>query len=35
MPAGEVLAELGYDARPLRQGYQSLIQAGFPQATGW
>jgi phage shock protein E len=33
VPAGETLAKLGYDARPLRQGYQTLIQAGFPRAT--
>jgi rhodanese-related sulfurtransferase len=33
VPAGEILAKLGYDARPLRQGYQALIQAGFPRAT--
>ncbi len=27
-----VLHTLGYDARPLKQGYSSLIGAGFPKA---
>lgn len=31
LPAGEILEKLGYEARPLRQGYQALIKAGFPR----
>ncbi len=33
-PGGESLRKLGYDARPLRSGYQKLIEAGFPRAPG-
>lgn len=27
--AGEILKELGYEARPLKPGYKELIEAGF------
>ncbi len=30
--AGDLLKKLGYDARPLKQGYQQLLEAGFPKA---
>ena len=30
--AGEILRGLGYDARPLREGYRDLLAAGFPQS---
>lgn len=30
--ASEMLEELGYETRPLKPGYQQLINAGFPQA---
>lgn len=30
--AGDVLKRLGYDVRPLKPGYQELIDAGFPAA---
>lgn len=30
--AAEILAPLGYDVRPLKAGYDDLIQAGFPKA---
>lgn len=30
--ASEILEELGYETRPLKPGYQQLINAGFPQA---
>ncbi|HYV34793.1 MAG TPA: rhodanese-like domain-containing protein [Gemmataceae bacterium] len=30
--AAEELQKLGYDARPLKQGYSELIKAGFAQA---
>jgi rhodanese-related sulfurtransferase len=30
--AGDILKELGYDVRPLKQGYEELIEAGFPKA---
>lgn len=33
VPASEVLRGLKYDARPLRQGYEQLLGAGFPKAT--
>ena len=29
IPAGEILKKLGYDVRPLKQGYQDLLQLGF------
>ena len=32
LTAGESLKELGYDVRPLKQGYEELIEAGFPKA---
>ncbi|MHB1558118.1 MAG: rhodanese-like domain-containing protein [Acidimicrobiales bacterium] len=32
LPGAEVLRKLGYEARPLRQGYSALIGAGFPKA---
>lgn len=32
VPGGEILRKLGHDARPLRQGYQALLQAGFAKA---
>lgn len=32
LTGGEVLRRLGYDARPLRQGYQDLVNAGFTRA---
>lgn len=30
--AGKILAEHGYDIRPLKPGYDALISAGFPKA---
>lgn len=30
--AADVLKKLGYDARPLEQGYEDLLKAGFQQA---
>lgn len=30
--AGDVLKQLGYDVRPLKQGYTELIKDGFPEA---
>lgn len=30
--AGEILKDLGYDVRPLKAGYEELIEAGFPKA---
>jgi rhodanese-related sulfurtransferase len=32
LSAGELLTKLGYRARPLRQGYRDLVQAGFVPA---
>ncbi len=32
VPAGEVLRRLGFDARPLREGYRDLLGAGFPKS---
>src|SRR5262245_37617382 len=29
LQAAEILRKLGYDARPLKQGYQELLKAGF------
>jgi rhodanese-related sulfurtransferase len=29
LPAGEILQKLGYDVRPLKQGYQDLLRLGF------
>lgn len=34
LEAAAILAPLGYDVRPLKQGYPQLIQAGFPAAVG-
>jgi len=34
LEAAAILAPLGYDVRPLKQGYPQLIQAGFPAAKG-
>jgi rhodanese-related sulfurtransferase len=33
LAAAEVLKKMGYDARPLKEGYQALVKAGFPKAT--
>lgn len=30
--AADVLEKLGYDVRPLKSGYQDLLDAGFPKA---
>jgi rhodanese-related sulfurtransferase len=30
--AAPILKELGYDIRPLKAGYEDLLQAGFPKA---
>ena len=30
--AGEYLRTLGYDVRPLKQGFTDLLEAGFPRA---
>jgi phage shock protein E len=30
--AADVLKKLGYDARPLKDGYDSLVEAGFEKA---
>ncbi len=30
--AADVLSKLGYDARPLKQGYEDLLKAGFKPA---
>ena len=32
LTAAEVLKKHGYDARPLKDGYESLLKAGFPKA---
>lgn len=32
VPAGEILRRLGFDARPLREGYRDLLDAGFPKS---
>jgi rhodanese-related sulfurtransferase len=34
LEAAAILGPLGYDVRPLKQGYPQLIQAGFPAAVG-
>lgn len=31
--AAELLQKLGYDVRPLKEGYQDLLEAGFPKAA--
>ncbi len=33
LSSADVLRRLGYEARPLRQGYSALIEAGFPKAS--
>lgn len=33
LQAAEVLQKLGYDVRPLKEGYQDLLAAGFPKAA--
>lgn len=30
--AADLFEELGYDVRPLKEGYSALIEAGFPKA---
>ena len=32
MKAAEILRKDGYDVRPLKDGYQNLLKAGFPKA---
>jgi rhodanese-related sulfurtransferase len=32
LTAADILKDLGYDVRPLKQGYQELLDAGFPKA---
>lgn len=32
LTAGDILKKLGYDVRPLKQGYDELLKAGFPKA---
>jgi len=32
--AADALSKLGYDARPLKQGYEELLKAGFKPAKG-
>jgi rhodanese-related sulfurtransferase len=32
--AAEILKPLGYDVRPLKPGYQALVEAGFPADFG-
>ena len=32
--AGELLEKLGYDVRPLKPGFEELIQGGFQKETG-
>ena len=32
LQAAELLQKLGYDVRPLKQGYKDLLEAGFPKA---
>ena len=32
LQAAEILRKQGYDARALKEGYQDLLQAGFPKA---
>jgi phage shock protein E len=33
LAAAEILAKAGYDVRPLKQGYEELVKAGFPPAA--
>ena len=32
LSAAEILKKQGYDARPLKDGYEDLLKAGFPKA---
>ena len=32
LTAGDIFKELGYDVRPLRQGFGELLDLGFPEA---
>ena len=32
LAAGEILQKLGYDVRPLKAGYEELLEAGFKKA---
>ena len=32
IPASEILKKLGYDVRPLKSGYQDLVNSGFEKA---
>lgn len=32
LQAAEILQKLGYDVRPLQQGYEALLEAGFRKA---
>lgn len=32
LAVGKILSDLGYDIRPLKDGYSDLIEAGFPAA---
>ena len=32
LQAADILMKHGYDVRPLREGYQSLLQNGFPKS---
>lgn len=32
LAAAEILIKLGYDVRPIKLGYQDLLEAGFPKA---
>lgn len=32
LTAADALKKLGYDVRPLKQGYRALVEAGFPAA---
>jgi rhodanese-related sulfurtransferase len=32
LPAADALKKLGFDARPLKAGYQQLVEAGFSKA---
>lgn len=32
LPAAEILKKQGFDARPLKHGYDELVKAGFPEA---
>ena len=33
LTAADVLKKMGYETRPLKSGYQDLIEAGFPKAA--